>query len=91
MDENNQESKQKIYTPAILNRRWLGMCTEEVRNWKMDWEVRRTLLYLLWKERPGNCDCDADKSGNFCQGCGKRIRKAHAKSSSDIITAQLNK
>ena len=82
------EEKQR--KQPILNKRWLRVCDEEIREMRVDFEVKRTLLYLVWKERAGNCNCDeSHKRGKFCDNCGKKIRHIYPKTAQNIIQDQI--
>lgn len=74
----------------ILNRKWLDICDENVRAMNTTFEEKRTLLYLIWKERAGNCDCDeVHKRGRYCDNCGKKIRHYQHRNAQDIVTGQI--
>lgn len=83
------EEKQR--KQPILNKRWLRVCDEEIREMRVDFEIKRTLLYLVWKERAGNCNCDeSHKRGKFCDNCGKKIRHIYPKNAQNIIQEQIS-
>lgn len=82
----------KEHKKPILHPKWLQICDQSVRDMQTSFEEKRTLLYLIWKERKGDCSCsDEHKLGKYCDNCGKRLYKRENRSAQAIITEQVRK
>ena len=82
----------KQHIKPILNPLWLKNCQDIVRDMKVVFDVKRTLLHLIWKEFKGDCGCsDEHKLGKYCDNCGKHLYKRENRSAQAIITEQVRK
>ena len=76
----------------ILAKKWIDICTQNVRDASWSWDEKNTVLYALWLQKAGNCDCEqSHKFGRFCDNCGKKLRKSRNATAKEIVVETLEK